>query len=74
MRKHGRRKRKRRSLQVECVSVLHEALLVPALLQGGETMVWKKVRSRNIALQVDNLRVLREWIECRMHISGRCVE
>ena len=29
-----------RSLQLECVSVLHESLLVPVLMYGSETMIY----------------------------------
>ena len=39
--------------------VLHESLLVPVLMYGNETMIWrKKERSRIRAVQMDNLRVL----------------
>ena len=31
-----------RSLQLECAKVLHEALLVPVLLYGSETMIWRE--------------------------------
>ena len=31
-----------RSLPLECARVLHETLLVPALMYGSETMVWKE--------------------------------
>ena len=31
-----------RNLQLECASVLHEILLVPILMYGNETMLWKK--------------------------------
>ena len=41
------------------VLVLHEALLVPVLMYGSETMLWKeKGRSRIRAVQMDNLRGL----------------
>ena len=47
---------------------LHEILLVPVLLYGSETMLWKeKERPKVSAVQVDNLRgdcwVLGGWIE-----------
>ena len=29
-------------LKLECSKVLHEGLLVPVLLYGNETMIWKK--------------------------------
>ena len=48
-----------KSLQLECDSVLHESLLMPALTYGSETMTWReKERSRIRALHVDNLRGL----------------
>ena len=48
-----------RSLQLECARVLHESLLVPVLIYGSETMIWReKERSRTRALQMDNLRGL----------------
>ena len=31
-----------RDLQLECASVLHETLLVPVLLYGNETVLWKE--------------------------------
>ena len=30
-----------RDLQLECARVLHETLLVPVLMYGSETMLWK---------------------------------
>ena len=48
-----------RSLQLECARVLHESLLVPVLMYGSETMMWREEeRSRIRALQMDNLRGL----------------
>ena len=48
-----------RSLQLECVRVMHESLLMPVLTYSSETMIWKqKERSRIRALQIDNLRGL----------------
>ena len=35
-----------RGLQLECTKVLHKTLFEPVLMYGGETMVWKKERSR----------------------------
>ena len=35
-----------RDLQLEFARVLHETLLVPVLMYGSETMLWKKKRSR----------------------------
>ena len=44
---------------VECARVLHETLLVPAIMYGSETMLWKgKERSRVRGVQMDNLRGL----------------
>ena len=41
------------------VLVLHETLLVPVLMYGSETMLWKeKERSSFRAVQMDNLRGL----------------
>ena len=34
-------------MQLECTIVLRESLLIPVLMYGSETMVWKKERSRN---------------------------
>ena len=48
-----------RDLQLECSSVLREILLVPVLMDGNETMLWReKERSRMRAAQMDNLRGL----------------
>ena len=48
---------KARDLQLDCVTVLHETLLVPVLIYGNETMLGKeKERSRIRALQMENLR------------------
>ena len=48
-----------RDLQFECARVFHEAMLVPFLMYGSETMLWKeKERSRARAVQMDNLRGL----------------
>ena len=44
-------------LQLQCARVLHETLLVPVLIYGSETMLWKE-RSRVMAVQMDNLRGL----------------
>ena len=30
------------SLQIECARVLHEPLLVPVLMYGSETMIWRE--------------------------------
>ena len=46
-----------RDLQLQCARVLHETLLVPVLIYGSETMLWKeKSRFRIRAVQMDNLR------------------
>ena len=48
-----------KSLQLEFVRVLHEGLLVPVLLYGSETMIWReKERSRIRDVQMDTLRGL----------------
>ena len=48
-----------RNLQIECVRVLHETLLVPVLTYGSEKMLWKdKERSIIRAAQIDILRGL----------------
>ena len=50
-----------RDLQLECSRVLHETLLIPVLMYGNETILWKekeKERSRIRAVQMDNLRGL----------------
>ena len=48
-----------RDLQLECARVYHETLLVPVLMYGSETMLWKyEERSRIRAVQKDNLRGL----------------
>ena len=31
-----------RGLQLECAMVLHESLLMPVLMHGSETMIWKE--------------------------------
>ena len=51
---------KARSLQIEYATrVLHESLLVPILMYGNETKIWKeKERSRIRAVQRDNKRDL----------------
>ena len=45
-------------LQFESARVLHETLLVPVLMYGSETMLWKEERSRVRVVQVYNLRGL----------------
>ena len=47
-----------RDLQLESARVLHKTLLVPVLMYGSETMLWKEERSRIKAVQMDNLRGL----------------
>ena len=44
------------SLQLECARVFLKSLLVPVLMYGSETMIWrKKERSRIRAVQRNNL-------------------
>ena len=46
-----------RDLQLESARILHETLLVPALMYDSETMLCKEnERSRIRAVQMDNLR------------------
>ena len=46
-------------MQLEFGTILHEALLVPVLMYGSETVLWKeKERSRIRDVQMDNLRGL----------------
>ena len=48
-----------RSLQLECPRVPLKTFLMPVLLYGSETMVWRdNERSRIRAVQIDNLRGL----------------
>ena len=47
-----------KDLQLDCVRVLHETLLVHVLVYGSETMFCKEERSRIRAVQTDNLRGL----------------
>ena len=45
-----------RDLQIEWAEVLHGTLLVPVLMYGSETILWKeKEKSRIMAVQMDNL-------------------
>ena len=45
-----------RDLQLECARVLHETLLMPVLMYGCETLIWKeKERSRIWVIQINNL-------------------
>ena len=45
-----------RELQLECARALYETLLVPILMDGSETMLWKEMeRSRVRAVPMDNL-------------------
>ena len=46
-----------KSLSLECITVLHESLLIQALLYSSKVMVWKqKYRSMVQAVQMNNLR------------------
>ena len=48
-----------RSLQLECAKVLHESLLMPVLMYGSKTLIWRgKERSTIRAVQMDNRRGL----------------
>ena len=46
-------------LQLDCTRVLHEGLLVPVLLYGSKTIIWReKERLRIRSVQMNNLRGL----------------
>ena len=46
-------------MQLECINMQHEALLVPVLLYGSELMIYEeKERSRIRNLQIESLRSL----------------
>ena len=46
-------------MKLKCARVLQETLLVPVLMYGSDTMLWKeKERSRIRAIQMDSLRGL----------------
>ena len=48
-----------RGLQLECARVLYDSLLMPVLMYGSETMLWKeKERYRIRAVQMNRLRGL----------------
>ena len=48
-----------RDLQLKCARFLHETLLVPVLMYGSETIIWReKERCRVRAVQMENLRGL----------------
>ena len=48
-----------RGLKPECVRVLHEMSLVPVLIYGSETMIWKEEeRSRIRVVQMDKITSL----------------
>ena len=47
-----------------CAQVLNKVLLVPLLLHGRETMVWKeKERSRIRSVQMDNVKRFVGYLE-----------
>ena len=59
-----------RSLQFECARVLYESLLVPVLMYGSETMIWREKMSRIRAYRWTTSEVCwvsREWIKSQMH-------
>ena len=48
-----------RSLQPKCARALHESLLVPTLLYGCKTVIWrKKEKSRIRAVRMGNIKSL----------------
>ena len=51
--------------------VLHETLLVPVLMYGSETIIWRTKRSRIRAVQMDNLIVL--LAIRRMGVPNACI-
>ena len=52
-----------KGLQLDCTRVLHETSLVPVLMYGSETMIWKEEeRSRIRAVQMDKIR---SWLGIR---------
>ena len=60
-----------KGLQLECAEVLYETLLMPLLMYGRETMIWKE-RSRIRAVQMHYLRGLlglREWIWIKFRVQ-----
>ena len=44
-----------KSLQLECVRVLHESFLLPIIMYGSETMILREEKSRIRTVQMDNL-------------------
>ena len=45
-----------RGLELECARVFNETLVVPVIMCGSETILWKeKERSRIRTVQMDNL-------------------
>ena len=56
-----------RDLQIECARALHEASLVPVLMYGSETMLWKE-RTKIGSMQPLKVCWLSgEWIKSCMH-------
>ena len=48
-----------RGLQLECVSLLHDTLLVSILMYGSEKMIWREEKRPRISVvQVDKIRSL----------------
>ena len=45
-------------LGIYSLSVLYDTLLVPVLMYGSETMLWKEEEGSRVAVQIDNLRGL----------------
>ena len=44
-------------VNAECARVLHESLLVPVLMCGSDTMIWREEEISKIrSVQMDNLR------------------
>ena len=46
-----------RGLQLECAKVLHDSLLVPVLMYGSETMIWREISGIRRMDKVLNARI-----------------
>ena len=57
-----------RSLQLQCATVLHESLLLPVLMYGSETMIWKeREKSRIRAVQIRELCGVMKGVDKRIY-------
>ena len=57
-----------RDLQLECARVLHETLLVPFLMYGSETTLWKE-RSR---IRADQMDIIKGFLGIKKIDSPKC--